>query len=536
MPSAAQHQHPEPLFTAQLADVSTLATLLRSVALCPHAIVTASEDGLEVVTELNRTIQAHAYLYADIFDQYHFIPPPKRPRHRHSDDANRSPKRPKRRSDLAPSSQSSSSPSPSSPASSHEVDELQLRTGLTARGAGNGHGNARNARNARNDDQDNDEDDDDDEPPSVSFEVNLQTWLSCLDIFGGAHPSRPHPGGSGGSTGSSLRAATNFGTGGSGGGVSSSFRRHRDRDRAEDDGYDTPQGPSAAAQGGAAATTSMKLSYEGTGHPLALELWQDPSKASTAAAATVKTRCEIATYDATFLTDLSFDPQYLTGQVILPSHVLHTAFGELEHSCSRLGIFVQPPPSASQQQQQQQASATTSVRSTTAPGAGKLHLRAVGDTGESEMEFPYTPSTSSSATTTTSFSNAPGAGGSSLSSMTTTTTTVMEKFLCTSSSRLWWYAFNLVGKVMGCLKSSVKTSLRIDQEGLCSFQFMILLQPLPNTATGGGGTGTGRSSVTPAPPPALPLASRGRHQHQGERENEYAFVEVLCVPLDDTLL
>ncbi|KAN0059855.1 checkpoint clamp complex protein Rad1 [Thecaphora frezii] len=448
-----------PLLSAQVADVATLATLLRSVALAPHAIVTASEDGLEVVTELNRTIQAHAYLYASLFDRYEFIPPPKRPQARSSN----GPRARKRaRNDDDPSGTPPSSPS-SSPRASQEVDELQS--------------------------------DSDDEPPSLSFEVNLQTWLSCLNIFGGANPTRPQTNSAGGT----VRPATNFSSTSTNtaSNSSSAFRGSRERDRARrnEDGGDTPQGLSTAAMTG--ATTAMTLAYKGIGHPLTLQLMQD---------ATVKTRCEIATYEAAFLTDLSFDPQALTGQVILSSDTLHTAFSELEASCSRIGIFVQPPTTdapSSPTSDARMAPARTRQHSTAS--RGKLCFKTVGDTGESEMEFPFVPSSSTNL------------GGG-----------VMEKFLSTEESRMWWYPFGLVGKVLSCLKSSIKTSLRIDQDGLCSLQFMLPLSP-SSPATSYHSHGHHAAAAAAA-------AAARDMRIGGNTAKEFAFVEVLCVPLDDTLL
>lgn len=43
--------------------------------LTQFATVSISASGLEVVSEMNQTVQAHAYLYASIFDEYTFTPP-----------------------------------------------------------------------------------------------------------------------------------------------------------------------------------------------------------------------------------------------------------------------------------------------------------------------------------------------------------------------------------------------------------------------------------------------------------------------------
>ncbi|WFD45847.1 hypothetical protein GLX27_000472 [Malassezia furfur] len=60
---------------ARVADASMLTAMLRAVNFTAFATISISASGLEVVSEVNKAVQAHAYLYASIFDEYSFVPP-----------------------------------------------------------------------------------------------------------------------------------------------------------------------------------------------------------------------------------------------------------------------------------------------------------------------------------------------------------------------------------------------------------------------------------------------------------------------------
>ena len=60
---------------ARLSDLATVIALLRPVNFTAFATVSISPSGIEVVTESQRVVQAHAYLYSSIFDTYDFVPP-----------------------------------------------------------------------------------------------------------------------------------------------------------------------------------------------------------------------------------------------------------------------------------------------------------------------------------------------------------------------------------------------------------------------------------------------------------------------------
>ncbi len=75
----------------------------------------------------------------------------------------------------------------------------------------------------------------------------------------------------------------------------------------------------------------MRLSYQGQGHPLVLELEQEVN---------VLTRCSISTYEPSFLTDMIFDPRNMVAQVIVGSELLQSAFSEIDATCKKLSILM----------------------------------------------------------------------------------------------------------------------------------------------------------------------------------------------------
>lgn len=65
-----------PVLRACMTDTGMLAATLRAVQFTAFARLTLSASGVEIATEANQVVQAHAYLYASVFDAYEFAPPP----------------------------------------------------------------------------------------------------------------------------------------------------------------------------------------------------------------------------------------------------------------------------------------------------------------------------------------------------------------------------------------------------------------------------------------------------------------------------
>ncbi|SNX84836.1 probable exonuclease REC1 [Melanopsichium pennsylvanicum] len=449
------------MLTASLSDVTGLANLLKSVSIQTHAVVIASSSGLEIITELNRTLQAHAYLYSHMFDSYNFEQPSSTSSHSIA-----ALSRPKRRSRAAPNQTDAVDTQSSSGSSDHE-ETRSPRSSPAEPTRIRSHGADAQVATSQ------------EEPASVSFEVNLQTWISCLDIFGGVGPSRPHahPG--------SHRDV------GRAGGIASSGRGYvrtregtvdphgADRGTLAEGDFDRDQPPATTK------ATRMMLSYQGHGHPLVLELEQE---------ANVLTRCSISTYEPSFLMDMVFDPRNMVAQVIAGSELLQSAFSEVDASCKKISIHVSSPHSTTDMDENDTYDTSRSTGGINkARKASMLKFRAISDTGSSEMQFPA------------SLSSADPTG-------------VMEKFIALPGSSEQWYDFTLLLHTMTVLRSSIKTSLRMDEAGLISFQFMM-------------------PKYRRAAAPAVASAAAGPAPGQAALEDEQdAFCEFLCCPLDTSAL
>ncbi|TKY85312.1 hypothetical protein EX895_005474 [Sporisorium graminicola] len=432
--------------TATLSDVTGLANLLKSVAIQTHAVVIASSSGLEIVTELNRTLQAHAYLYSHMFDSYRFQ---KSFTNAYaSSSCRRSQKRSKSsakqgRNNISQTSESSS-----------DQEDGRSHTGSQSTAE------PTRKRARRNEDEDTFDQDagrGGDEPDSVSFEVNLQTWISCLNIFGGVGPSRPH-----------SNSSSHSGSRPDHGAASSNGRGyHRTRDGTADPygadrGASVERGLDRNAFSAAAKSTRMRLNYQGHGHPLVLELEQE---------ANVLTRVSISTYEPSFLTDMVFDPRNMVAQVIVGSELMQSAFAEIDASCKKLSILMTSPHSASADEYNERAETSRAARGIdTSTSTSMLRFKAISDTGSSEMEFPA------------SLSSADPTG-------------VIEKFLALPGSSEQWYDFTLLSRTMTVLRSSIKTSLRMDEAGLISFQFMMPKYRRTPVPGGAGGAGAAQAAL-----------------------------------------
>ncbi|KAI0831692.1 Rad1-domain-containing protein [Trametes gibbosa] len=189
--------------------------------------------------------------------------------------------------------------------------------------------------------------------------------------------------------------------------------------------------------------TGMRMSYAGPGHPLTL-LVAEESGGPTAT-------CEITTWDPEPRMELAFDSNAAVLKIILKSSWLRDALSELDPSTEKLTIIGNPP-----------APRGRAARSSAPPC---LRLRAVGQFGSTEMDYPDDRE-------------------------------VLETCECAQPVS-FTYRFAHISRALRALQSSLKTSLRVDDEGLLSLQFMM-----------------------PAP------------RRQGGQRSE-AFIEFWCLPLDD---
>ncbi|EGF81803.1 hypothetical protein BATDEDRAFT_87254 [Batrachochytrium dendrobatidis JAM81] len=134
----------------------------------------------------------------------------------------------------------------------------------------------------------------------------------------------------------------------------------------------------------------------------------------------IVTACNLATYDNEPITDLhaTFGDRQIVGKIIMKSDWLKTAFGELDSTSSDLTLSISPQHPF-------------------------LRISASGLAGESELDYPRD-------------------------------TEVLESFSCTmpTSNK---YKFTMLHPCMKALGMSTKTSIRVNEIGILSLQFMIQL-------------------------------------------------------------
>ncbi|KAI0637443.1 Rad1/Rec1/Rad17 [Trametes polyzona] len=259
--------------------------------------------------------------------------------------------------------------------------------------------------------------DDDDELTATAFEIPLGTLMECLNIFGTA----------GLAPGTSQKKKKAHGDGddsdGGGGGRGKADRKGKGRADADDAGGNARLDQWFAPGKG----TGMRMSYAGPGHPLTL-LVAEESGGPTAT-------CEITTWDPEPRLELAFDSDAAVLKIILKSSWLRDALSELDNNTERITIIGNPP-----------APPGRAARSKAPPC---LRLRAVGPYGTTEMDYPNDRE-------------------------------VLETCECAQPVS-FTYRFQHVSRALRALQSSLKTSLRIDDEGLLSLQFMM---PAPRKAGG----------------------------------------------------
>ncbi|KAJ7273000.1 Rad1/Rec1/Rad17 [Mycena rebaudengoi] len=262
---------------------------------------------------------------------------------------------------------------------------------------------------------------DPEEEDNAAFEIPLNTLVECLNIFGTAGPSA---------------SATN--------GPTSKFKKWKkagdnsDGDDNDDDGDARGRKGRQSKENGidqyfSSSTekgTGMRMTYAGSGYPLTL-LMQD--------AAGPTTKCEITTYDAEPHLQLPFESDRIlmivkgiknhTEGKAVSSSWLRDALSELDPSCDKLTFIGNPPPSAATSKQRQQS------------GTPMLRIQAAGTFGSTEMDYPNDRD-------------------------------VLETFECTRPIS-FTYRFGHISRTLRALQSSAKTSLRIDDEGLMSLQFLM---------------------------------------------------------------
>ncbi|KAG2020730.1 hypothetical protein CC2G_006038 [Coprinopsis cinerea AmutBmut pab1-1] len=265
------------------------------------------------------------------------------------------------------------------------------------------------------------DEDEEDNDNNAAFQVHLNILIECLNIFGTAGPVAAPI----------TSSATNF------------KKWRRDEDEGDDNHEGGRRGGGdnrrlEAYLGGPEKRTSMRLSYPGNGYPLTLLIAEDASGPTTT--------CEITTYDPEPHLDLDFDNDRLVLKIILKSSWLRDALSELDPSCEKLTFIGNPPIEGTSGADGAGKRAQKKPR---APSAPLFRIQADGTFGSTEMDYPNDRE-------------------------------VLETFECTQTVQ-FTYRFGHILKTLRALSSSTKTSLRIDEDGLLSLQFL-MPSPKPKDA------------------------------------------------------
>ncbi|KAG6845217.1 hypothetical protein H0H87_012544 [Tephrocybe sp. NHM501043] len=253
-----------------------------------------------------------------------------------------------------------------------------------------------------------------DEEVNVGFEIPLNTLIECLNIFGtaGAPPTN---------TGTKFKKWKKSGD----------DSDHDDDDDRGGRGRNYARGLDNFLSGSSEKRTGMRMTYAGPGQPLTLLLAEDATGPTTT--------CEIATFEFEPHLELPFDASrtyvldiYLWNAGLRCSSWLRDALSELDPSFDKLTFIGTPPP---------EVDGSTSRQKRPASQKPMLRIKAAGTFGSTEMDYPNDRE-------------------------------VLETFECRENVRVS-YRFGHITKTLRALQSSTKTSLRIDEGGLLSLQFLM---------------------------------------------------------------
>lgn len=213
--------------------------------------------------------------------------------------------------------------------------------------------------------------------------------------------------------------------------------------------------PSAFSAATLGLSSLCTITYPEYGEPLTIILTEN----------NVETKCELTTYEPAQIEDIPFARDMLAAKVIMRGEWLADAISEL--------------------------AATSPEYLTIETGPGKIgfRLRASGPVGSAEVEFEKIKGEGTSA----SFSHP--TPGTAVPPANTSNPGVLETFLV-QARNVNSYKFSMVRAATLAMKQAMKVSIRVDDQGVLSLQFMIEID-----------TGSGNS------------------------ENELSFVDYRFVPL-----
>lgn len=291
--------------------------------------------------------------------------------------------------------------------------------------------------------QDSDDSEDDTEPTNATptFQISLPALLETLQIFGLTDPSSSKP------------------------------------PWARDNPYPTSTAFSNNVLG---MNNLCRISYSTIGAPLSVTLTE----------ASIRTQCNLTTYESADWVDIPFDPLALACKIIMPASHLFDAISELSAtSPEKLVLYAR-----------------------TVHGKHFLALSAEGTLGSARVEFNNQPNPPDKFKRPVTNKDAAMGPASALP------VTLFETFQLSDPEAVLkaTFKFSLVQKAARAMSVAKKVSMRIDLQGVLSLNFMVAVE--------GGGSGNGAGGGT-----AAAAASEGG----GAADEKVNFVHFKFVPLID---
>jgi cell cycle checkpoint protein len=263
--------------------------------------------------------------------------------------------------------------------------------------------------------------DDDLDPPSATipaFQISLPALLETLQIFGLTDPSTSKP----------------------------PWAR------------DAPYPTSTAFTGNnilGGMNNLCRISYHGPGAPLAVTLTE----------ASIRTQCDLTTYEPEYTDEIPFDRQALALKVIMQGSWLYDAIQELSStSPEKLTMYAK-----------------------TVRGKPFFALSSSGTLGSARVEFNNQPQPSAYRTRpSTNLSTNSEAAEQQPTNLLETFQLSDPQAVCRSS-----YKFSLIQKAARAMNVATKVSIRADTQGVLSLQFMIEVEGAALTSQAGTGGAAG---------------------------------------------
>ncbi|QRV86443.1 cell cycle checkpoint Rad1 [Ceratobasidium sp. AG-Ba] len=255
---------------------------------------------------------------------------------------------------------------------------------------------------------------DPDATPAAIFEIQLDVLLECLNIFGTAGGNLMTKSGGAGGGGNAETKAKGKGQGRGKG------RETVDLNVNRLDNYFV-----------SSKATALRMSYQGEGYPLTLLLAED--------AHGPKTTCEVTTLEPEPNLELPFDDDEKVVKLIMKSLWLREALSEIDPSCDTLSIICTP----------------TGTNRREPP----LRIHAVGSFGSTDMDYPNDREVLELFECAERISFRQVVSGAQRH--------------CQLNPTFASYRFSHIARALRALQGSLKTSLRIDGDGLLSLQFMM---------------------------------------------------------------